>query len=118
METTNYTFKIDRVRTQTFRQHDNFITNVYWTLEGEDPEAVKGSFKGATSVIHGVDLDETYDFTGYVDFSEVTEELLIEWVNALADLDHAKSRINDEIAAQYINQKEITDLPGLSSSES
>ena len=118
MDTTNYTFKIDRVKAQTFRQHENFITNVYWTLEGKDSESVTGTFKGATSLIEGVELDETYDFSDFVDFSGFTEEMLIDWVKALADLDHAKSRINEQIAAHYINQKEITELPWLSSSES
>ncbi len=118
MDDINYTFKIDRVKAQTFRQHDNFITNVYWTLVGKDSESITGTFRGATSLIDGVELDETYDFNDFVDFSEFTEEMLIEWVEAIADLDHAKSRINDEISAHYINQKDITDLPWISSSES
>ncbi len=118
MDSINYTFKIDRVKTQTFRQRDNFITNVYWTLVGKDSESITGTFRGATSLIDGIELDETYDFNDFVDFNEFTEEMLIEWVEALADLDHAKSRINDQISAHYINQKEINDLPWLSSSES
>lgn len=100
-----YTFKINKIeKAPVLGDLTDVITRVRYDYEGVDENGVKGTFAGVTPL----PAPETTDI---VPLAELTEEIVIGWLEAFADKDHMQYRIQKQIEGQVEPKHVDTPLP-------
>lgn len=100
-----YTFKINKIeKAPVLGDLTDVITRVRYDYEGVDEKGVKGTFAGCTPL----PAPETTDITP---LAELTEEIVIGWLEAFADKDHMQERIQKQIEGQVEPKHVETPLP-------
>lgn len=84
-----YTWKIDHISVKNAGDLKDAVYRVHWFKMGTDEEGNTGRFYGATEFDHS-----TLDPDAFVPFDEITEELMISWI---------QSKITPELDDHYNN---------------
>lgn len=104
-----YTWEVTSINTRNENDFENAIVQTHWKKIGTDEEGNTGYFSGATPfTTEGMDPDN------FVPFSELTEETVLGWIQAVvvdSYEEHVNGRILEAIndAKNPINQN--TALP-------
>jgi hypothetical protein len=100
-----YTWAVTSLTTATVDDLPNVVLNVKWTLTGTEADGDFGVFNGATPLTTS-DIDPTT----FVPFDELTEELVLSWVEPVVMNNLAyKQYIDEQIAKQILAKKESLD---------
>lgn len=78
----------------------NFVTRIYWTYNADD-----GS--GYTSKIDGLTELGSNDQNSYFNYADLTQDIVIGWLEGIQNLDELRSILDSNIANQ-INPPIIT----------
>tara|TARA_Y100000401_G_scaffold53110_1_gene41696 strand:+ start:1184 stop:1549 length:366 start_codon:yes stop_codon:yes gene_type:complete len=99
----NYKFSVTGLRREDHEEFKDVVTHLQWRLVGTDTDGVDGTFCGATPID---DLSQL-DVLTFVEFSELKEEEIIGWIEAmLGDNPPYKEHILEQIAKQ-IEDKQL-----------
>lgn len=100
-----YTFKINKIeKAPVLGDLTDVITRIRYDYEGVDENGVKGTFAGVTPL----PAPETTDI---VPLAELTEEIVIGWLEVFADKTHMQERIQKQIDTQVAPKYVDTPLP-------
>lgn len=100
-----YTFKINKIeKAPVLGDLTDVITRIRYDYEGVDENGVKGTFAGVTPL----PAPETTDITP---LTELTEEIVVGWLEAVADKAHMQERIQKQIERQVEPKHVDTPLP-------
>ena len=89
-----YTFTVNKIEiAPALGELADVITRVRYDYEGVDENGIKGTFAGVTPL----PAPETTDI---VPLTEITEEIVIGWLEAYADKPHMQERIQKQIEGQ------------------
>lgn len=80
----------------------NIVKIIYWTLTGVDENGVSSSMSNSYPL-------STPSPEGFADYSTLTQETVISWLESGLDIGYIKSRLSNEISSQY--NPPITPLP-------
>lgn len=80
----------------------NIVKIIYWTLTGVDENGVSSSMSNSYPL-------STPSPEGFADYSTLTQETVIGWLESSLDIGYIKSRLSNEISSQY--NPPITPLP-------
>lgn len=103
-----YTWKVTGIKTRTEGEHQDAVVQTYWTKTGTDEDGNTGMFSGATPFTT-TNMPEDYVF---VPFSELTEELVLDWIKAIA-IGGYEAHINEQIQKQIDLKKNPLIEPAL-----
>ena len=80
----------------------NIVKIIYWTLAGVDENGTSSSMSNSYPL-------STPSPEGFADYSTLTQETVIGWLESSLDVGYIKSRLSNEISSQY--NPPITPLP-------
>ena len=80
----------------------NIVKVIHWGLTGVDENGVSASMSNSYPL-------STPSPEGFTDYSTLTQETVISWLESSLDVGYIKSRLSNEIASQY--NPPITSLP-------
>jgi hypothetical protein len=80
----------------------NIVKIIYWTLTGVDENGVSSSMSNSYPL-------STPSPEAFTDYSTLTQETVISWLESNLDVGYIKSRLSSEISSQY--NPPITSLP-------
>ena len=80
----------------------NIVKVIHWGLTGVDENGVSASMSNSYPL-------STPNLEGFADYSTLTQETVIGWLESGLDVGYIKSRLSNEIASQY--NPPITSLP-------
>ena len=80
----------------------NIVKIIYWTLTGVDENGISSSMSNSYPL-------STPSPEGFADYSTLTQETVIGWLESGLDVGYIKSRLSNEISSQY--NPPITSLP-------
>jgi hypothetical protein len=80
----------------------NIVKIIYWTLTGVDENGVSSSMSNSYPL-------STPSPEAFTDYSTLTQETVIGWLESNLDVGYIKSRLSNEISSQY--NPPITPLP-------
>ena len=98
-----YTWSISRL---DCAPSENGLTNIvkiiHWTLTGVDENGVSSSMSNSYPL-------STPSPEGFADYSTLTQETVIGWLESSLDVGYIKTRLSNEISSQY--NPPVTSLP-------
>ena len=115
MYSINYTLKPTELKTRSFNGKENFITHVYWRMIGVDSNDVTGVYDSATCIADNFGPET--DLSNYVEFEDVTEEMLLTWVKSIMDEKVAQEWVREDIKKQAIKDSLYEVMPWESDKE-
>ena len=80
----------------------NIVKVIHWGLTGVDENGISASMSNSYPL-------STPSPEGFADYSTLTQETVISWLESNLDVGYIKSRLSNEIASQY--NPPITSLP-------
>jgi len=80
----------------------NIVKVIHWELTGVDENGVSASMSNSYPLL-------TSNSEGFADYSTLTQETVIGWLESNLDVGYIKSKLSNEIASQY--NPPITSLP-------
>lgn len=100
-----YNISINALSRENIGEFEDVVSHIRWRLTGTSPDGYEGDFLGATPIEDFSQLDSLT----FVPYSELTEQQIIGWIEAVlgADNDY-KQHILDKIAEQIDSQKRVT----------
>jgi len=110
-----YTWKLTGLKKQDTADLSDLVIGTRWELKGTNEAGVFGTFSGATPL----DIPDA-DEEGYVPYSELTEEMVLGWVQNIVSgsgpgnyMDHIEEQINKQINEKTYTLLEVqeNDLP-------
>jgi len=110
-----YTWKLTGLKKQDTADLSDLVIGTRWELKGTNEAGVFGTFSGATPL----DIPDA-DEEGYVPYSELTEEMVLGWVQNIVSgsgpgnyMDHIDEQINKQINEKTYTLLEVqeNDLP-------
>jgi hypothetical protein len=99
---TQYSWKITGKKKIDQGSYKDVIVQVYWTKTGTSEDGRIGHFHGCTSL----SLDHTApgDTTDFVEYEDVSDELLIGWVSDfILSIEGLSQKIDDHIQNDILN---------------
>ncbi len=105
-----YTWEITSLKTRDEGENLNAVIQTYWRKIGTDEHGHTAAFDGATpftSVPATLDESESAEPKSFVPFTELTEEMVLDWIKAVVVGDyeeHVNSKIQEKIDSQHISQ--------------
>jgi hypothetical protein len=100
----NYTYSNYELKTISSENLENVIIEIKYTYTGISDEGISSSYPGRTILPE----PNAEDFK---EFSDITEEEVISWLNSHADIDTMRSAIQEHISQQSGNIYKGDDLP-------
>lgn len=104
-----YTWKVVGLRKKNVGDLSDVVIGVRWTKIGTDENGNFGKWNGVTHL-----LSADVDPNNFVDFSNLTEEIVLSWVKPTVVgqyEQHIREVIEKEIARQKNPEVEVTELP-------
>ena len=110
-----YTWKLTGLKKQDTADLNDLVIGTRWELKGTNEDGVFGTFSGATPL----DIPDA-DEEGYVPYSELTEEMVLGWIQDIVSgsaatnyMDHIEEQINKQINDKTYTLLEVqeNDLP-------
>lgn len=103
-----YEWKITALKKQDIQNLENVIVHCRWKLTGTDENGNTGEFQGATPLPL-----KTLDPNNFTPFEQLTETLVVSWLQQIVDLNHPYERIQKQIDAKKNPTTELseTELP-------
>ena len=104
-----YTWKVTSLKTKNEGDFEHAVVQTYWQKIGTDGDGHQGTFSGATPFTTST-MPEGQDF---VPFSELTEEMVLEWIKAVvvgSYADHVNGKIQEQID-QHVNPVAEAQMP-------
>lgn len=111
-----YTWKLTGLKKQDTADFNDLVIGTRWKVTGTDEDGNEGSFDGATPL----DIPDA-DEAGYIPYSELTEEIVLNWIKEHVSgsnpgtnyWDHINGRILQSIDEKKWTRVEVgeTDLP-------
>lgn len=93
-----YTWKVTGIKKQDEGSNKDAVVQTYWTKTGTDEDDNTGVFSGATPF-------SSADADPFVAFKDLTEEVVLGWIKAVADVEGSyKEHINAQIQKQIDDQ--------------
>lgn len=93
-----YTWEITGLKKKNEGSNTDAVVQTYWTKKGTDDDGNIGVFSGATPFTSA-------DADPFVAFADLTEEVVLGWIKAVADVDGSyKEHINAQIQKQIDDQ--------------
>ena len=80
----------------------NIVKIIHWTLTGVDENGVSSSMSNSYPL-------STPSPEGFADYSTLTQETVIGWLESSLDVGYIKTRLSNEISSQY--NPPVTSLP-------
>tara|TARA_B100000035_G_C21015956_1_gene561830 strand:- start:28 stop:393 length:366 start_codon:yes stop_codon:yes gene_type:complete len=98
----NYKFSVTGLRREDHNEFKDVVTHLQWRLVGTDSDELEGTFCGATPI---EDLSQL-DVLTFVEFSELKEETIIEWIEAMLGHNPSyKEHILEQIAKEIEDKR-------------
>ena len=89
-----YTWEVTGLKKKDEGSNEDAVVQTYWTKTGTDDDGNTGVFSGATPFTSA-------DADPFVAFADLTEEIVLGWIKAVADVDGSyKDHINAQIQKQ------------------
>lgn len=95
----NYIWKVNRMVVKNDSELSNVIINIYWEKIGVDEDGDTGAFYGNMTL-------PAPDTTMFVEFNQLTENQVIEWVKSIMDPDY-EINVNKFIQREIKRKKQI-----------
>ena len=94
-----YTWEVTGLKTTNVGNTSNVVVQTYWKKTGTDENENEGVFSGATPF----SVDSMPDGQTFVPFSELTEEMVLNWIKAVVVGSYA-DHVDGEIAKQIADK--------------
>lgn len=107
--TIEYTWKITSMKVKDINDLENVVIQTYWEKKGVDENGNEGIFSGATP------LKLSSNTENFVNYSDLTQDIVLSWVIPIADSNHVNEQIIKQIESKKNTIKEL-DLPWVESS--
>lgn len=89
--TISYEWKITEIKVKDEQPFSNVVVQTYWTKTGTDENGNVGIFNGATP------LKLSSNTESFIEFSNLTEQNILDWIIPLVDEMHVNGRIQQQI---------------------
>lgn len=94
-----YKWEVTGLKTTNVGNTSNVVVQTYWKKTGTDENGNEGVFSGATPF----SVDSMPDGQTFVPFSELTEEMVLNWIKAVVVGSYA-DHVDGEIAKQIADK--------------
>lgn len=103
-----YKFKINAVDCEVNQNgNDNVVFNVHWSFIGEDENGNTASMIGVQGVEHNPEGE-------FIAFDDLTEEIVIGWIEPLMNVEAFKGNIDNQLSEIAAPTKITLQLPSQS----
>lgn len=93
--TVTFKWEVTGMKVSDEGSNSNAVVQTYWRKTGTDENGNEGKFDGATPFT-SVDVPEGE----FVPYDELTEEMVLSWIQPIAEEPNYRAHINDSIAAK------------------
>lgn len=100
--TITYIWKVTGMKVKDINEFNDVVIQTYWEKKGIDEEGNEGIFSGTTP------LTFSSNTTNFVEYSNLTQDIVLSWIIPIADSNHVDQQIMKQIENKKNPIKEIS----------